>query len=107
VEIIYRGYYLPKGTTGEGEGGGRVLFDSSGVRGDVGTVQFVLNKQPFGQFPTAFNLGCKGIRTGETRRVRIPRVLGLEREGRRRGRVPEDVEGYVYEIECVLINAMN
>ena len=107
LEISYNAYYLPRGETDAGEGGGRGMFDSSNARGaEVPTVQFVLNRQPFGQFPAAFNLACEGIRTGEVRRIVVPGVLGMEEEGRRRAKVPKDVEGYVYEIKGVLVNAM-
>lgn len=100
-------YYLPMGVLDASPDGGRVLFDSSTSRNsEVSTVQFVLNKQPFGQFPPAFNLACVGIRPGEVRRIVLPKALGLEEEGRKKAKVPKDVEGYVYEIKAVLINAM-
>ena len=105
VEISYKAFYLPAGVTDPGKGGGRVPFDASNLRNDDSTIQFVLSKQPFGQFPPAFNLGVKNMKVGEERVVVVPPVLGYGEEGFKRMAVPPNV-GLVYEIRLVAVNAL-
>ena len=62
-----------------------IIFDYSGRGGD-NSIQFVLKKQPFGQFPPALDVGLEGAKCGEIRQIRVPASLGYGKEGlRRRG----------------------
>ena len=105
VEIAYKAYFLPKGVTSAGQGNGRVPFDASNLRNDDSTVQFVLSKQPYGQFPPAFNLGVKNMKVQEERTLIVPPVLGYGEEGFKRLGIPGGVE-LVYEIKLVSVNAV-
>ncbi|GMH91308.1 hypothetical protein TL16_g12021 [Triparma laevis f. inornata] len=105
VEIAYKAYYLPKNVEDVEKGGGRVPFDSSSVRNDDTTIQFVLGKQPFGQFPPAFNVGIENMRIGEVRGVEVPSVLGYGEEGLKKFGVPSGVRLY-FEIELKAVNAL-
>jgi len=105
VEVAYRGYYLPRGITDPSEGSGRVPFDSSSARNDDSTIQFVLGKQPFGQFPPSFNVGIANMRVGEVRGVEVPPVLGYGEQGFKKFGVPGSVFLY-FEIELKAVNAL-
>jgi hypothetical protein len=55
------------------------VFDGMELAGRFGddSLQFVLGKQPAGQFPPAWDVGLVGMCVGERRLLDVPPVLGF------------------------------
>ena len=106
VEIKYTAFYLPPPLRDPSPGAGRVPYDvSARAVNPTGSIEFVLGKQPFGQFPPAFDVACLNMRTDEKRRALVPPVLAYGEAGFQKFDIPPNAY-IVYEIEMVLINAM-
>ncbi|KAL1507401.1 hypothetical protein AB1Y20_008243 [Prymnesium parvum] len=95
LEIRYTGR-LADGTVFDGmELANRFADDS---------IQFVLGRQPAGQFPPAWDVGLVGMCNGERRQLDVPPVLGFGKKGLPKRGVPPDAR-LIYEIELLSINA--
>ena len=104
LEISYLGTVVETG----------VVFDGSAIRingeaipgrGNDVSLFFVLNKQPFGQFPPGWDVGLNGMCVGERRRVIIPPVLAYGSVGVPRRGIPPD-STLQYDITLVSINGL-
>lgn len=72
------------------------------------SIQFVLGRQPAGQFPPSWDVGLQGICVGERREIDVPPVLGFGEKGLvKKGKqlVPPNAR-LLYDVECVAINAL-
>ena len=72
------------------------------------SIQFVLGKQPAGQFPPSWDVGLQGICVGERREIDVPPVLGFGPTGLvKKGvqLVPPNAR-VIYDVEAVAINAL-
>ena len=70
------------------------------------SIQFVLGKQPAGQFPPAWDPGLQGMCVSERRALRVPPVLGFGDKGVPRRGVPPGAT-LLYDIELLGINGDN
>lgn len=99
LEIAYQGTVLDTGA----------IFDGSTVqlqgRGIDDTIYFVLGKQPFGQFPPAWDVALVGMCIGEKRRVIVPPVLAFGAEGLPKRGIPPNA-ALQYDIDLVSINGI-
>ena len=90
VEIRYVGR-LEDGTVFDGmELAARFADDS---------IQFVLGKQPAGQFPPSWDVGLVGMCVGERRELDVPPVLGFGPKGLPKRGVPPNAR-LLYDVEC-------
>lgn len=97
IEISYEGRVMESG----------VLFDGMDLaqrQGDA-TIQFVLGKQPTGQFPPSWDVGLVGMCIGETRTLDVPPVLGFGPKGLPKRAVPPNA-ALRYKVELVAINGL-
>jgi len=97
VEITYEGRLAETGALFDG-------MDLAQRQGDA-TIQFVLGKQPAGQFPPSWDVGLAGMCIGETRTLDVPPVLGFGAKGVPKRGVPPDA-ALRYKVELVAINAL-
>jgi|EP00908_Phaeocystis_cordata_P001050 FKBP-type peptidyl-prolyl cis-trans isomerase len=95
LEIRYVGR-LADGTVFDGMQLAERRFDDS--------IQFVLGKQPAGQFPPSWDLGLVGMCVGERRELDVPPVLGFGPQGLPKRGVPPNAR-ILYEIELLAIDA--
>ena len=96
VEIRYTGR-LADGTVFDGmELADRFMDDS---------IQFVLGRQPAGQFPPSWDVGLRGMCVGERRVIDVPPVLGYGAKGLPKRNVPPNAR-LLYDIEMIAINAL-
>lgn len=95
LEIAYEGRFV-NGTKFDG-------MQLAKRQGD-GSVQFVLGKQPPGQFPPAWDVGLVGMCCGEVRVLSVPPVLGYGPKGYPKRGIPPNAQ-LVYEVELIAINA--
>jgi len=97
VEIRYTGR-LADGT----------VFDGMELAGRFGddSLQFVLGKQPAGQFPPAWDVGLVGMCVGERRLLDVPPVLGFGAKGLPKRNVPPNAR-LLYDVELLAINALS
>ena len=70
------------------------------------TIQFVLGRQPAGQFPPSWDVGLVGICVGERREIDVPPVLGFGPKGLPKRGVPPNAR-LIYNVEAVAINALS
>jgi len=96
VEIRYVGR-LADGTVFDGMELGSRLGDDS--------IQFVLGRQPAGQFPPAWDVGLVGMCVGERRELDVPPVLGYGAKGLPKRGVPPNAR-LLYDVELLAINAL-
>lgn len=106
LEISYVGRVLETQTVFDGS---TVAINSAGAgipgrAGDV-TLFFVLGKQPFGQFPPGWDVGLKGMKLGERRRLLIPPVLAYGSKGLPRRGIPPDAT-LQYDVSLISINGL-
>lgn len=104
MEISYVGRILE---TGDIFDGSAITIDGSGIagRGNDVSIYFVLGKQPFGQFPPAFDVGLSGMCVGERRRVVVPSVLAYGNNGLPRRKIPPNAT-LVYDVSLVSLNGL-
>ena len=97
LEIAYEGRVASTGA----------LFDGMelATRQGDSTIQFVLGRQPGGQFPPAWDVGLVGMCVGEERELDVPPVLGYGSKGMPKRGIPPDAT-LLYRIELVSINAI-
>ena len=97
VEIRYTGR-LADGT----------LFDGMELADRLGddSIQFVLGRQPAGQFPPSWDVGLVGMCVGERRVLDVPPVLGYGAKGLPKRGVPPNAR-LVYDVELLAINALS
>uniref|UniRef100_A0A7S0JL83 peptidylprolyl isomerase n=1 Tax=Calcidiscus leptoporus TaxID=127549 RepID=A0A7S0JL83_9EUKA len=72
-------------------------------QGDA-TIQFVLGKQPAGQFPPSWDVSLRGMCVGEQRTIEVPPVIGFGEKGLPKRGVPPN-SPLVYDVELVAVNA--
>ena len=99
IEMSYEGR-LADGTIFDG-------MELAKQRGDS-TIQFVLGRQPGGQFPPSWDVGMVGMCVGERRTISVPPVLGFGPTGLvKKGvqLVPPNAR-VIYDVEAVAINAL-
>jgi FK506-binding protein 2 len=70
------------------------------------SIQFVLGRQPAGQFPPSWDLGLVGMCVGERRELDVPPVLGFGKKGLPKRNVPPDAR-LIYDVELLAINALS
>ena len=70
------------------------------------TIQFVLGRQPAGQFPPSWDVGLTGMCVGERREIDVPPALGFGEKGLPKRNVPPNAR-LLYDVECVAINALS
>ena len=85
------------------------IFDGMKLADRFGddSIQFVLGKQPAGQFPPSWDVGLQGMCVEERREIDVPPVLGFGPKGLvKKGvqLVPPNAR-IIYDVECVAINA--
>jgi FK506-binding protein 2 len=97
IEISYEGRVAESGTLFDG-------MDLALRQGDA-TIQFVLGKQPAGQFPPSWDVGLVGMCIGETRTLDVPPVLGFGPKGLPKRAVPPNA-ALRYKVELVAINGL-
>ena len=97
VEIRYTGR-LADGTVFDGMDLAARFADDS--------IQFVLGRQPAGQFPPSWDVGLVGMCVGERREIDVPPVLGFGPKGLPKRGVPPNAR-LVYDIELLAINALS
>lgn len=97
VEISYEGRVAETGALFDG-------MDLALRQGDS-TIQFVLGRQPAGQFPPSWDVGLVGMCIGETRTLYVPPVLGFGSKGLPKRGVPPNA-GLQYRVELVSINGL-
>lgn len=87
--------------------GSAVMINGNGIpgRGNDVSLFFVLGKQPFGQFPPAFDVGLTGICVGERRRVVVPPVLAYGSTGIPRRKIPPNAT-LVYDVTLISLNGL-
>lgn len=95
LEIRYAGR-LADGIVFDGMELGQRLGDDS--------LQFVLGKQPAGQFPPAWDVGLVGMCVGERREIDVPPLLGFGPKGLPKRGVPPNAR-LLYDVELLAINA--
>ena len=72
------------------------------------SIQFVLGRQPAGQFPPSWDVGLVGMCVGERREIDVPPALGYGPRGLSKKGVqivPPDAR-LIYEVELIAINAL-
>mmetsp|Transcript_1867 Transcript_1867/g.5644 ORF Transcript_1867/g.5644 Transcript_1867/m.5644 type:complete len:288 (+) Transcript_1867:83-946(+) len=97
IEIGYEGRLAGSGA----------LFDGMELakrQGDE-TIQFVLGRQPAGQFPPSWDVGLVGMCIGEQRTLEVPPTLGYGAKGLPKRGVPPDA-ALTYRVELVAINGL-
>ena len=84
------------------------VFDGMELAGRFGddSLQFVLGKQPAGQFPPAWDVGLVGMCVGERRLLDVPPVLGFGAKGLPKRNVPPNAR-LLYDVELLAINALS
>jgi FK506-binding protein 2 len=97
IEISYEGRVAESGALFDG-------MDLAQRQGDS-TIQFVLGKQPAGQFPPSWDVGLIGMCIGETRALDVPPVLGFGPKGLPKRAVPPNA-ALRYKVELVAINGL-
>ena len=105
LEISYVGRVLETGKIFDGSA---VRINSEGIpgRGNDVSLYFVLNKQPFGQFPPGWDVGLNGMCVGERRRVIIPPALAYGSIGVPRRGIPPDAT-LQYDVSLVSLNGLS
>ena len=96
IEMSYEGR-LADGTIFDG-------MELAKQRGDS-TIQFVLGRQPGGQFPPSWDVGMVGMCVGERRTISVPPVLGFGKLGLPKRGVPPDA-ALVYDVELLGVNGL-
>ena len=96
IEMSYEGR-LADGTIFDG-------MELAKQRGDS-TIQFVLGRQPGGQFPPSWDVGMVGMCVGERRTISVPPVLGFGKAGLPKRGVPPDA-ALVYDVELLGVNGL-
>uniref|UniRef100_A0A7S4MQU0 peptidylprolyl isomerase n=1 Tax=Odontella aurita TaxID=265563 RepID=A0A7S4MQU0_9STRA len=104
LEISYLGTVLDTGAVFDGSS---IRIDGRGTPGRANDVAlfFVLGKQPFGQFPPAFDAGLEGMCVGERRRLIVPPVLAYGSQGLTRRGIPPNAT-LQYDVTLVSINGL-
>lgn len=99
LEIRYAGR-LPDGTVFDG-------MQLADRRGDD-SIQFVLGKQPAGQFPPSWDVGLQGMCVGERREIDVPPALGYGPTGlvKKGVQVVPPNSRLLYDVELLAINAL-
>lgn len=97
IEIFYEGRVAEGGALFDG-------MDLAQRQGDA-TIQFVLGKQPAGQFPPSWDVGLVGMCIGEERTLDVPPVLGFGTKGMPKRGVPPDA-ALRYKVGLVSINGL-
>ncbi|GKZ00032.1 hypothetical protein MPSEU_000956600 [Mayamaea pseudoterrestris] len=105
LEISYVGRVLE---TGQIFDGSAVKINNQGIpgRGNDVTLYFVLNKQPFGQFPPGWDVGMYGMCVGERRRLIIPPALAYGAKGMPRRNIPPNAT-LQYDVSLVSLNGLS
>jgi len=96
LEIAYEGRIAETGALFDG-------MDLAKRQGDS-TLQFVLGKQPVGQFPPAWDVALVGMCVGERRTIDVPPVLGYGAKGLPKRGVPPNAR-LQYDVQLIAINA--
>ena len=104
LEISYLGTVVESGAVFDGSAI-RINGEAIPGRGNDVSLFFVLNKQPFGQFPPGWDVGLNGMCVGERRRVIIPPVLAYGSVGIPRRGIPPD-STLQYDITLISINGL-
>ena len=104
LEISYIGTIVETGAVFDGSA---IKIDGKAIpgRGNDVSLFFVLGKQPFGQFPSGWDVGLQGICVGERRRLIIPPVLAYGSTGVPRRGIPPNAT-LQYDITLVSINGL-
>jgi FKBP-type peptidyl-prolyl cis-trans isomerase len=104
LEISYVGKLVETGNIFDGSA---IMVDGKGIpgRGNDVTVQFVLGKQPFGQFPPGWDVALVGMCSGERRRVIVPPAMGYGSKGVPKRGIPPDA-ALQYDITLVSVNGI-
>jgi FK506-binding protein 2 len=104
LEISYIGKVVETGKIFDGSA---IMVDGKGIpgRGNDVTVQFVLGKQPFGQFPPGWDVALVGMCSGERRRVIVPPAMGYGSVGVPKRQIPPDAT-LQYDITLVSVNGI-
>jgi FK506-binding protein 2 len=104
LEISYVGRVLETGAIFDGSA---VSINGEGIagRGNDVTIQFVLGKQPFGQFPPGWDVGLYNICVGERRRLIIPPAMAYGPKGLPRRGIPPNA-ALQYDITLVSLNGL-
>jgi FKBP-type peptidyl-prolyl cis-trans isomerase len=104
LEISYLGTVVETGAVFDGSAI-RINGEAIPGRGNDVSLFFVLNKQPFGQFPPGWDVGLDGMCVGERRRVIIPPVLAYGSVGVPRRGIPPNAT-LQYDITLVSLNGL-
>jgi FK506-binding protein 2 len=104
LEISYLGTVVESGAVFDGSAI-RINGEAIPGRGNDVSLFFVLNKQPFGQFPPGWDVGLYGMCVGERRRVIIPPVLAYGSVGVPRRGIPPNAT-LQYDITLVSLNGL-
>jgi FK506-binding protein 2 len=104
LEISYIGRVLETGAIFDGSA---VKINGEGIagRGNDVSIFFVLSKQPFGQFPSAWDVGLDGICVGERRRLIVPPSLAYGSKGLPRRGIPPDA-ALQYDVTLISLNGL-
>jgi FK506-binding protein 2 len=104
LEISYVGKVVETGKLFDGSA---IMVDGKGIpgRGNDVTIQFVLGKQPFGQFPPGWDVALVGMCSGERRRVIVPPAMGFGSKGVPKRGIPPDAT-LQYDITLVSVNGI-
>jgi FK506-binding protein 2 len=104
LEISYVGKVVETGKLFDGSA---IMVDGKGIpgRGNDVTLQFVLGKQPFGQFPPGWDVALVGMCSGERRRVIVPPAMGFGSKGVPKRKIPPDAT-LQYDITLVSVNGI-
>ena len=83
------------------------VFDGMELADRLGddSIQFVLGRQPAGQFPPSWDVGLVGMCVGERRLLDVPPVLGFGPKGLPKRNVPPNAR-LMYDVELLAINAL-
>ncbi|CAJ1940236.1 unnamed protein product [Cylindrotheca closterium] len=105
LEISYIGTVLD---TGDVFDGSAIKINGKGIpgRADDVSIFFVLGKQPFGQFPSGWDVGLEGMCVGERRRLIVPPVLAYGEAGLPRRGIPPNAT-LQYDVTVVSINGLS
>ena len=104
LEISYLGTVVETGAVFDGSAI-RINGEAIPGRGNDVSLFFVLNKQPFGQFPPGWDVGLYGTCVGERRRVIIPPALAYGSVGVPRRGIPPDAT-LQYDITLISLNGL-
>mmetsp|Transcript_2468 Transcript_2468/g.2639 ORF Transcript_2468/g.2639 Transcript_2468/m.2639 type:complete len:414 (+) Transcript_2468:37-1278(+) len=104
IEISYVGTVVETGAVFDGS---TIKINGEAVPGRGGdiTIFFVLNKQPFNQFPPGWNVGMESMCIGERRRILVPPVLAYGSKGVPRRGIPPDAT-LQYDVTLISINGL-